>query len=125
MPCLWVVKRGTVLNYKPIHVKGRAYKFHVGRRFIEVRNDDDGKPYKLLIPRPEKQQRWGVICPCLDGGRDYIDIYLDEEKAQEAMDKLQGNWPGVEFVSLPAKTIPITPSWVKNELISLDPSCVS
>lgn len=75
------------------------------------------KPYKLVVPRPAKQQRWGVIFPNMDTDANIIDIFTDEALAQQCYEEHKEYHPykhRVEMVSLPAQTVAITPGWIRN-----------
>ena len=112
------------MNYKKITFDGRTYKYHVGRKNIEIRNDDDGPNFKLIVPRPDKQQRWGVIRPNWDGGSSkskLIEIFEREDWAQNSYEMLRTNASPtlksqIELVPLPSKTVAITPSWIREAI---------
>ena len=112
------------MNYKKITFGGRSYKYHVGRSNIEIRHDDDGEPLKLIIPRPEKLERWGLITPDVEHGGNRIRIFTDGlDEAKAAYDEAKAGYPDmplysgqVELVPLPSKTVSITPGWMRERI---------
>ena len=110
------------MSYKNITVDDRVYRYKVGRQNIEIRSDPiskKDKPFKLVVPRPPKQLRWGVIFPNMDTDANIIDIFTDEALAQQCYEDQKQHHPykhRVEMVSLPAQTVAITPGWISNQI---------
>jgi hypothetical protein len=117
------------MSYKNITIDGRVYRYKVGRSNIEIRSDPVGKkdkPYKLVVPRPAKQPRWGVIYPSVDIDADFISIFTDEALALQDYQQKKEHHPykdRVEMVPLPAKVVAITPGWIRNliDMASIKP----
>jgi len=115
------------MAYRKITVGDRDYKWKVGRANIEIRHDDDGKPFKLVLPRPNSQCRWGVIYPnwLVDVPLAYpelsIEIFFNYEKAVEkfkAKKKCKAGADKVELTDLRDKQVSIKPEWIKQQIIS-------
>ena len=109
------------MSYRKIVVANRAFKWRVGRKNIEIRHDDDGNPFKLVLPKPNK--RWGVISPRIGiaGPLDLkIDIFHDELNAHKQFKVkkcfLSEHEDQVELVSLPDKSRSVTPKWIQDQI---------
>lgn len=110
------------MKYKQITFDGRSYKYHVGRSNIEVRHNDDGPNFKLILPRPDVQKRWGVAHPCMDiEDARFLKVYYSAEEAQQAYESFRESASGpfraeVEVFPLPPKTFSITPGWIRQQI---------
>ena len=113
------------MAYRKITVGDRNYKWKVGRSNIEIRHDDDGKSFKLVLPRPNSQCRWGVIYPnwLVDVPPGYpglnIEIFFSYDGAVEKLKdkkKCKAGADKVELVQLRDKTVSITPEWIKQQI---------
>lgn len=103
------------MSYRTIVVDGHTYKWKVGRKCIEVRSEDRTRP-KILVDRPNPQPRWGLITPNMETAGLNIAIFTDKNNCEMAFDRAKDTSSckdQVELVSLPPKTVPITPGWIQ------------
>jgi len=113
------------MSYRNIVVEGVTYKWKVGREFIEIRNTESGNPFsKALVKRPSAVKRWGVIKPNLETDTLMIEIFTSPDLAQKAYESHRKSYEGmevrkqIELVTLPAKTVSITPEWIKAQILA-------
>ena len=104
------------MSYRTIVVDGHTYKWKVGQKYIEVRQ---GKPskWKVVKERPAPRKRWGLITPHMDTEGLNIAIFFNEANCKMAFDEAKKNSSykdQVEMVSLPPKTVSITPTWIRD-----------
>lgn len=106
------------MGYRHITVESRKYRFKVGSKNVEIRDDDDGESFKVVVPKPTPQKRWGVIYPNLDTDTLSISIFTSWDEAfaehEERKKSFSGDAKGlVELARLNDEIIPVTPGWVR------------
>lgn len=112
------------MAYRTIVVDGQTYKWLVGRKCIEVRREKPSRNrraspanWKIVVDRPVPQKRWGLITPNRETSGLNIAIFTNEENGKMAFGraKLDSSCKDqVELISMPPKTVPITPAWIAN-----------